>query len=172
VILWINGAFGVGRTTTAEFVRRREPGWRLFDPEWVGYMLKANLGDLAFDDFQELPPWRSLVPRVAREIASLTGESLMAVQTVLVEEYWSELQRGFGRQGLDVFHVLLDADETVLRTRITRDTADPGAEQWRLDHVDRYRSARSWMISRADLVVDTTGLTAADAAGQILEAMK
>jgi hypothetical protein len=88
VILWINGTFGVGKTTTANLIVQRAPVWRLFDPEWVGYMLRANLGDRDFADFQELPPWRALVPRVAYEIAALTGDGLLAVQTVLVEEYW------------------------------------------------------------------------------------
>src|SRR5580700_5135958 len=35
VILWMNGAFGVGKTTTARILREREPSWRLFDPESV-----------------------------------------------------------------------------------------------------------------------------------------
>jgi hypothetical protein len=170
VILWINGAFGVGKTTTAHLLHQDQPSWRLFDPEWVGYMLKANLGDLAIDDFQELPPWRSLVPRVAQEIASLTGQSLLAVQTVLVEEYWDELGRGFAQQGLEVFHVVLDAEEEALRTRISGDQVDPGAEQWRLDHVVTYLSARPWMMARADLVLDTSEITATDAADRIRRA--
>jgi hypothetical protein len=50
VILWMNGSFGVGKTTAANLIREREPLWRLFDPEWVGSMLRANLRDLDFDD--------------------------------------------------------------------------------------------------------------------------
>ncbi len=112
MILWINGAFGVGKTTTASLVRERERTWRLFDPEWVGSMLRANLGELGFDDFQDLVPWRFLVPVVASEIASLTGDPLLAVQTVLVETYWAELRGGLAKRNLDVFHVVLDADVT------------------------------------------------------------
>ena len=169
MILWINGAFGVGKTTTARIVREREPSWRLFDPESVGYLLRANLADLDVYDFQDLPAWRALVPLVASEIASCTGDNLLAVQTVLVEEYWLDLQHRFDAQGLEVRHVLLDADVAALRSRIA---ADACATQWRLDHVARYESARSWMRARADLVVDTTGLTSADAADQICAAQR
>jgi hypothetical protein len=51
--VWVNGTFGVGKTTTATRMRELAPAWRVFDPEWVGYMLRANLGDLTFSDFQD-----------------------------------------------------------------------------------------------------------------------
>ena len=168
VIVWINGPFGVGKTTIAGLIREREPEWRLFDPEWVGFMLRANLSDLAVDDFQDLPPWRALVPSVAHQIASLTGDGLLAVQTVLVEEYWDELRFGFAHHGLELFHVVLDADESVLRERISADQIERGARQWRLDHLAAYESARSWMAVGADLVIDTARLSAPDAASRIL----
>lgn len=172
VILWVNGTFGVGKTTTANVIRERDSKWRVFDPEWVGYMLRANLGDLDVADFQELPPWRSLVPQVAHEISSLTGDSLVTVQSVLVETYWNELRKGFAERQLDVFHVLLDAQADTLHARITSDQVEGGAERWRLDHIAAYESARPWMTACADLVVDTTRLTAAEAALRIMEALQ
>ena len=39
MIVWINGAFGSGKTTTAGLVTKRLDGAKLFDPEYVGYML-------------------------------------------------------------------------------------------------------------------------------------
>jgi hypothetical protein len=171
MMLWINGPFGVGKTTIASLIRQRDPTWRLFDPEWVGYMLSANLSDLEVGDFQGLPPWRSLVPRVAEEISSFTGDRLLAVQTVLVEEHWHELRRGCASHRLDVFHVLLDADESTLRARITEDQIDRKAAAWRLDHLGAYESARPWMTAAADLVVDTTRQTAVDVAARVLESL-
>jgi hypothetical protein len=172
VVLWINGTFGVGKTTAANLIREQDPAWRLFDPEWVGYMLRANLGDVPCDDFQDLPPWRTLVPRVAHEIALLTGDNLLAMQTVLVEEYWGELRRGFTDHRMEVFHVVLDADEATVRSRIMADGADRGAAQWRLDHLHTYNSARAWMTASADLVVDTAGLTAAETASLVVDALR
>lgn len=39
MIIWINGAFGGGKTTLAEELQRRLPHAILFDPEYVGYLL-------------------------------------------------------------------------------------------------------------------------------------
>jgi hypothetical protein len=136
----------------------------------VGYILRVNLGDLDFSDFQELAPWRALVPVVASEIASLTRDPLLAVQTVLVETYWGELRKGFAEDSLDMFHVVLDADKDALRRRIVADQEERTAESWRLDHIAAYVSARSSLTASADLVIDTAEQTAAGAALQILRA--
>jgi hypothetical protein len=127
-------------------------------------MLMANLSGVDVYDFQDLSAWRVLVPLVASEVASLTGDNLIVVQTVLVENYWLELRRRMGAEALQVRHVLLDADTAALRARIL---ADDTARQWRLDHIAAFESARSWMRAGADLVIDTTGLTPAEAAERI-----
>jgi adenylylsulfate kinase-like enzyme len=171
LIIWLNGTFGSGKTSTAAELTARLPGARLFDPEWVGYMLKANLADLEFTDFQQLPPWRRLVPVVLSEVASLTGQHLIAVQTVLVESYWEELRAGLAACSLDIFHVLLHADPAVLAQRIRADQVESRACQWRLEHLADYAAARPWMEAAADLVVDSTALSVADAAQTVAAAV-
>ncbi len=171
MIIWLNGAFGGGKTAAAVELASILPGVRQFDPEWVGYMLRANLADQEFTDFQQLRPWRTLVPAVMREVIDLTGQHLIAVQTVLVEEYWQELRTGLDAHSLDVFHVLLHADPTVLAERITADQADPGARQWRLDHIGVFEAAMSWLEAAADLTVDSTRLSARDVARLIRSAV-
>ena len=42
MILWLNGAFGVGKTTTSRAIRERAPTWRSFDPEQVGMLLQPT----------------------------------------------------------------------------------------------------------------------------------
>ena len=171
MIVWINGAFGVGKTTVAAAVEEHS-GWRTFDPEHVGYLLAGNLRDLDFDDFQDLPPWRALVPAVADEIYRYTNtEVLIAVQTVIVEAYWAELVEGLAARELPVFQVLLDCGEVELRRRIESDEDEAGAREWRLDHVAGFERARDdWLGRAADLVVDTTELVPEEVAGRVVEA--
>jgi adenylylsulfate kinase-like enzyme len=54
VIIWLNGTFGAGKTTTGRLLSQRSQRLRLFDPEWVGYMLRENLGDYPVTDFPAL----------------------------------------------------------------------------------------------------------------------
>src|SRR6516164_5233866 len=141
VIIWLNGAFGAGKTTTA----RHLAGWledaRLFDAELVGYLLMAALDDHEFQDFQDLPPWRELVPVVTEKITGFTGQHLIATQTVLSEAYWAELAQGFRKTSLEIFHVLLHVDSRMLAARIKADELDATACQWRLDHIGDYEKS-------------------------------
>lgn len=171
MIIWINGTFGAGKTTTGELLAQRENRLRTFDPEWVGYMLRNNLPDHVVTDFQQFESWRKLVPIVADEIARTTGQSLVAVQSVLQESYWDELASGLLDLGHEVFHVVLEAEESVVRQRIDADEVEPGARQWRLDHLPTYAAARPWLVARADLLLDTTEVTPLDAADRILKAV-
>lgn len=168
MIIWLNGTFGAGKTSTAAELLPLVPAARLFDPETVGYMLQANLADHPVPDFQHWPPWRSLVVATAAELARFTGKHLIAVQTVLNQGYLAEIFTGLRASGLIIFHVLLDGREEALRARIE---ASDEARQWRLDHLARYRDARSWLRREANLVVDTTGITAAQAASRIASSL-
>lgn len=83
MIIWLNGTFGVGKTTVGKLLTARDSRLRMFDPEWVGYMVANNLIDHRVNDFQQLQPWRTLTPLVADELIRFTGQHLVAVQSVL-----------------------------------------------------------------------------------------
>jgi shikimate kinase len=167
VIIWLNGTFGAGKTTTAKQLVERLEQARLFDVELVGDVLMEALKDHDFADFQDLPPWRELVPVFCERIAAFTGQHLIAPHTVLSEAYWAELAQSFRQRSLDICHVLLHADSEALTARIEADDIPIGARQWRLDHIREYEKSRSWMESAADIVIDSTDLPAADVAERI-----
>lgn len=168
MIIWLNGTFGAGKTSTAAELLHRLPGARLFDPETVGFMLRPNLADLPVTDFQHWEPWRNLVVATAAELARYTGQHLIAPQTVLDEQYLRQIRTGLEAAGHPMFHVLLDASDDALRQRI--DGSDE-ARQWRLDHLAAYRAARQWLTRDADLIVDTTVLPPSSAAEKIAAAL-
>lgn len=172
MIVWLNGTFGVGKTTTSANLEKRLDGFRQFDPEWVGFMLANNLTDHPVTDFQQHPSWRRLVPVVADEIVRATGQHLVAAQSVLVEDYWAEITRGLHAMHHEVFHVVLDADSDRLHARIDADEVEPDhIRPWRHRHVEVYEGAREWLIDSADMVVDTSTLDAAATANQIESAI-
>ncbi|WP_051027269.1 AAA family ATPase [Nocardia higoensis] len=171
-MVWLNGPFGSGKTTTAEELVASTPAWRLFDPEFVGFMLRAQLADSCVADFQQLPSWRRLTPIVADEIARATNQSLVIVQTVLNQQYWEELAEGLRALGYTVRLVLVEADEPTLRRRISEDEVLHRAAGWRLQHLPTYFDAREqWLGAAADLIIDTTTAPPGAAARLITEAI-
>lgn len=172
MIVWLNGTFGVGKTTTSGHLSAGDDRLRHFDPEWVGYMLANNLSDHIVADFQHYPSWRRLVPVVADEVSQFTGQHLVVAQSVLVQDYWSEIVAGLAHLGHEVFHVLLDADAETLHERIDADDQEPARiRPWRHRHVAVFQSAREWLRPAADLVVDTVTLDAVAASDRIRAAI-
>lgn len=172
VILWLNGTYGAGKTTTAALVQRLIPDSRVFDAEKVGEALMDIKPALpSTDNFQHWPPWRPLVVESAYRILDYTGGTLIMPMTVLVEQYWREISSGLAEHGIPIRHFVLHADYETLRKRIAGDTV-MGPSTFRVKYLLPYQeAAHTWLHSAAD-VVDTTHLSAPDVALQIAESVK
>ncbi|MFJ8974527.1 MULTISPECIES: AAA family ATPase [Streptomyces] len=171
MIIWLNGTFGAGKTTTAKEVTSLLPDSRLFDTEKVGEMLWHVLG-VPDRDFQDFPPWRGLVVETARQVLDHVGGTLVVTQTVLVESYWREIHDGLTRAGIPVHHVLLHTDRDTLVERIETDSKpeSAGARQWRLDHLTDYERALPW-LRREAREIDTTDVLPSRVAEAVLRGL-
>ena len=88
MIIWLNGTFGVGKTTTSKELAAALPDARIFDSETVGVMLRHVLAPLVpVRDFQDWRPWRHLVVETAAQILDYVGGTLVIPPSVFVEEY-------------------------------------------------------------------------------------
>ncbi|MEV4597547.1 AAA family ATPase [Amycolatopsis sp. NPDC049253] len=166
MIVWLNGTFGSGKTTTARELTG-PLGARLFDPEYVGYLLRVPFPE-PDGDFQDLELWRPLVVETMARVHAHTGGPLVAPQTILVEQYAREIFDGLQARGIAVHHFVLHADRDELRRRI--ETDEPGIRQWRLDHLDAYEKALPW-LGKSGTVLDTASTPPAAVARTILAAV-
>jgi hypothetical protein len=169
MIVWLNGSFGAGKTTTARELVQLLPDSRIFDSEYVGYMLRHVLtGTNPVENFQEWPPWRSLVVRTAVDVHRHVGGALVIPQTVLEPGYFEEISTGLAAAGLPVHHFVLHVPSEILTTRIENDTVETAAKEWRLKHIPRYESALPWLRQSAT-VLDTSELPPRDVAQRIAD---
>ena len=157
MIVWLNGPFGVGKTTAATALRAHLPGAREFDPERYGWLLHRALGPFRPADYQQLRLWRHGSVRGAVRRAR-HDHTLIVPMTVLDPDHLDELLVGIRRRGPQVLHVTLHAEPSSLQDRIKADRDDPGAHDWRLGQLDRYLRAAP-VLGRHGPVVDTTGRT-------------
>ena len=133
-VIWLNGAFGVGKTTIAELLVERIDGATLVDPEVIGEMLRELLpASWQEDDWQDIPLWRSLT---CEAIAGLVDEGrtpLVIPMTLVQPAYFAEIVGGLRRSGVDVRHFALVAPiETILARLGARDAE---GNQWARDRV-------------------------------------
>ncbi|KMS83648.1 MULTISPECIES: NUDIX hydrolase [Streptomyces] len=180
-VVWINGAFGAGKTTTAGELIELIPNSTLFDPEVIGGALTHLLPPKRLaeaGDFQDLPIWRRLVVDTAAAMLAELGGTLVVPMTLLRQEYRDEIFGGLAARRIAVHHVLLAPAETILRERIAGRETPPDmpdgeirTRQWSYDHIEPYRAAlASWLTADAH-PVDTSDLTPYETAVRIADAV-
>ncbi|HEV2638553.1 MAG TPA: AAA family ATPase [Actinocrinis sp.] len=172
MIVWINGTHGVGKSTTSTLAQQLIPDSRVFDAEDVGEtLMNITPGLPETDNFQHWPPWRQFVVETAYRVLDFTGGTLVIPMTVLVEQYWREITSGLDQYAIPVRHFVLHTDQDTLRERIENDPR-PGPATFRLRYVEPYaEAANTWLHKEAE-VIDTTHITPAGAARQIVQALK
>ena len=182
MIVWINGAFGAGKTTTARELIDLIPNSTLFDPELIGAGLThllppKHLSEVG--DFQDLAVWRRLVVDTAAALLAELEGVLVVPMTLLRQDYRDEIFGGLAARRIPVRHVLLAPAETILRERIAGREAPPdltdgqtGVRQWSYDHIEPYRAALAdWLTADAH-PVDTSALTPYEAAERVADAVR
>jgi 8-oxo-dGTP pyrophosphatase MutT (NUDIX family) len=188
VIIWVNGAFGAGKTCAARELLDLIPDSILYDPEAVGDCLRRLLPEKRLEevtDYQELPIWRRLVIEGAAALLNEVGGVLVTPMTLLRQEHRDEIFGGLAARGMDVRHVLLEPGETILRERIAGRGENPdnlpsceggvtseAARRWALDRIPDYRAALGWLSADAytvacgDLTPRQTALRVAEGVGR------
>jgi hypothetical protein len=177
VIIWINGAFGGGKTTLAEELHRRLPDALPFDPEYVGFILIKWAPRADSGDFQDIPLWRKLVAEFATGLAGEYGRPLIVPMTLVNAGYRDEIFGAISKAGHSVLHVFLDVPATELRRRIEAQVlidgnaaADAEARLFSLGNVDRCVAARDELPADT-LVLSGDKHTPAELADQVLAAL-
>ncbi|MDK1474727.1 NUDIX domain-containing protein [Streptomyces sp. 549] len=176
MIVWLNGAFGAGKTAAAQELVELLPDSTLFDPELVGAGLrrmlpKERLGQV--DDYQDLPSWRRLVVDTAAALLLEVPGPLVVPMTLLRQEYRDEVFGRLAARRIEVRHFLLDAEETILRERIGRRAPgdDEELRSWRLRRLGDYTRALPWLRTDSR-IVDTSALTPRQVAEEVTAAFR
>ncbi|MFG1879589.1 AAA family ATPase [Sphaerisporangium sp. NPDC049003] len=170
MIIWINGPFGVGKTTTATLLHQELAGSILFDPEEVGFLLRKSIPEdhpARLKDFQDYPMWRSLVADTAIHLDRYIGQPpVIAPMTLIRRDYAMQIFDAIQAGGAQVHHLLIHADTDTIATRIESSMEFPGDDE-RSEKVRAFRRRKlqpyeqayaTWLHNEAE-VIDTTTLT-------------
>ena len=135
MLLWINGAFGSGKTTAAYELKTRYPHVHVLDPEEVGFTLRKLLPpDLREADFQDQPLWRDWVYGVL-EAASHSSQPVVVPMTLVNPEYFSQIVGRLRSSGVEVQHFTLVASRATLLKRLAR--RREGQNSWAAQQIER-----------------------------------
>ncbi len=124
MILMINGAFGAGKTSVANALLGRMENAMLFDPEEVGFMLRAVIPDHVkiekerTDDFQDLKLWKTMTVQLAELLQRTYGRDLIVPMTIVNKVYFQYILDGFKKIDKDTHHFCLSAKRETIHNRL------------------------------------------------------
>jgi len=133
MVVFINGSFGIGKTTVARLLAAQLPRGFVFDPEPMGIVLMhfAALARARQDDFQNIVAWRWLgarAIRVAHGLRSTVVVPMAFSNLAYLDEFLSYLRE----RGIPTLHFCLTAPHSVVLERLhARQRKGPTAWQLR-----------------------------------------
>lgn len=135
MIIWLNGAFGAGKTQTAYELRRRLERSYVYDPENAGYFIRDNVpSEIGKEDFQDYPMWRSFNVEMLDHIAAHYEGVLIVPMTVTNRGYFDEIIGELSKK-YEVRHFILWASRETLLKRLA--SRLEGGKSWGARQIDR-----------------------------------
>ena len=117
VIVWVNGAFGSGKSTLVDELRARWPEAIVYDPELVGFLIR-RIVDVPTGDFQDLKLWRRQVADLAIGLVEEYQRPVLVPMTLVNPQYVSEIFGALQAAKVARRHFFLKVSEETLVERI------------------------------------------------------
>jgi hypothetical protein len=131
MVVFINGSFGVGKTTVARLLRAALAGSAVYDPELAGVAMMRLSKLLKFkrtaaEDFQDFRLWRRSAVAGVRLLRALSRGPVIVPMTFSRREYFDEVVAGVRRFDSEVRVFCLRASLPTVRKRLAGREAEAG----------------------------------------------
>lgn len=153
MIIWLNGAFGAGKTTSAFELHRRLPHSFVYDPENIGFFIRKNTPITTHKpDFQDYEQWRLFNYEMLKMIASEYDGTIIVPMTIVNRQYYDEIIQRLKDEGILVKHFILYANKETILKRLNKRLAR--GETWAKAQVDRCIHAFDHEITEEKIITD------------------
>ena len=142
MIVWVNGAFGSGKSTLVDELHRQRPEAVPFDPELIGQVLTESVTSPT-GDFQDLRLWRHHVTNWAVSLVEEYRCPVLVPMTLVNPVYAGEIFGGFEKAGVTLHHFFLKVSPATLAKRIDGRSFHPDAPE-------KDARVRAWCKSRIE----------------------
>jgi hypothetical protein len=153
MIIWINGAFGSGKTTCTFELNKRLPNSFVYDPENIGYFIRKNIPiELHESDFQNHDQWRLFNYEMLKYL-NISYEGIILVPMTLVNrQYYDEIIGRLIEEGIDVKHFILYAEKKTIEKRLNK--RFEWGNGWAKSQIDRCIYAFNHDITDEKIITD------------------
>ena len=166
MIIWINGPFGVGKTSVATNLSYNLKNSYIFDPENTGEFIWDNIPkELSYNsDFQDLPLWREFNYQMLKYINQVWQGDIIVPMTLYNPQYYKDIITRLRNYGIDIKHFILQAERNVLLERLS--IRGDYANSWPSNQIDKCLHLFETMTD--GIKIDTNNLTVEDITDYII----
>jgi cytidylate kinase len=135
MIIWINGAFGSGKTQTAFEINRRLENSYVYDPENIGYFFRRNMPkEIIQGNFQDQILWRTFNYEIIKNIYAKYTGIIIIPMTIYDKNYFDEIIGKLLRENVKIDHYILGADKEAIIKRLSKRL--DGKNSWAAKQID------------------------------------
>ena len=119
MIIWINGAWGSGKTTIATELNNRLENSLIFDPEEAGFYINKMIPDeLKKNDFQNFAEWRKINNDMLKRLLEEYNGTIIVPMTIIEINYFREITQDISED--ELHHYILEASEQTIQERLAK----------------------------------------------------
>lgn len=137
MIIWINGSFGIGKTTISNELNKKITNSFIYDPEMAGEFIWNNSPDCISrkGDFQDIPLWRVFNYQMLKYLHENYSGTIIVPMTLVNKEYYSQIVDRLITDGIPIHHYILEGSKSTILNRLSkRGEAD---NSWASQQIDR-----------------------------------
>ena len=121
MIIWVNGAFGSGKSTTANKLQKLLVDSHIYDPEEAGFFIRNNAPkSMLKEDFQDIPLWREINYKMLKTMNESNDGVIIVPMTIINPDYYYDIIGKLIDEGVDVRHFILYLDKDMLTKRLRK----------------------------------------------------
>jgi len=139
MIIWLNGAFGSGKTQTAFEINRRLENSFVYDPENIGYFFRRNMPkEIIQGNFQDQFLWRTFNYEIIKNIYAKYSGTIIIPMTIYNKNYFEEIIGKLLKDGVEINHYILGANKETIIKRLS----------------SRFDGKKSWVANQIDICIN------------------
>lgn len=134
MIIWISGAYGVGKSTLAEVMAAKMEHALIFDAEEVGNAVRENYPNCPYGYiFEDYPLWSEFCYLLLKDIHTKFQKDILVPMTLLRTDSYHIIER-LRKDKIPTELIILEADRQTVHDRILSRGEEEGC--WCMENID------------------------------------
>lgn len=159
MIIWISGAYGVGKSTLAQAMADNMQNALVFDAEEVGNAVRGNYPDCPYGYiFEDYPLWGEFCYLLLKDVHNRFEKDILVPMTLLRKKSYEIIQK-LREDNIKTELVVLDADYQTIHDRILMRGEEEGC--WCMENIEL---ASEGVVSLPGIRIPTAGVSVEDLA--------